>query len=292
MSEICTTIPIGMIDEPRFILRPVLRQSKEYLELRSSIEQYGLLTSVLVRPKGDRYELVGGRWRWTACMELRRESMPCIVRGMNDDEAIALQLQENAVRFETKPVEYANQLKRLLDRSPGMTEARLAKLVSKHPNWIKDRLGLMKLDKPIQLLIDRGEMPVGNAVMLAKIPQQWRLEQVDNACHMATAEFKSLAGAIVKQYMECVRQGKLDARFKTAFKPVAYARKPKEVQAELDDPQIGATLIVSENCKSFLDAYQLGLRWGYHLDRESIESLRRQAEREGRLESEGDDVDD
>lgn len=293
MPETLQTIPLGLIDEPRFILRPVLRQSNEFLELRSSIESHGLLTAVLVRPKGERYELVAGNWRRTACVELKRESMPCIVREMTDEQALALQLQENAVRFDTKPAEYANQLQRIMDQSPGMTFSTLAGLVSKHPKWIKDRLELPKLSKDVQLLIDRGDMPLCNAVALARIPARWRDEQILNACRLSKNEFSAMAAAIIKRFQECVRQGKLDAHFKADFKPQGYARKPKDVHAEIDDPQVGPILIVAENCKSLLDAYRLGLRWAFHLDRESIEQLREKADREGRLESEGaDGVDD
>lgn len=289
MSENLLTLPIALIDEPRVVLRQVLRQSKEYRELRSSIEDYGLLTSVLVRPKGNRYELVAGNWRRTACVELKRDSMPCIVREMTDEQMLSLQLQENAIRFDTKPAEYANQLKRLMDQSPGMTFADIAKLVKKHPNWIKQILELPKLPKEVQQLIDRGEMTVKNAVMLCKIPLRYREEQFENARRMPVKEFEILAAAITKQFVESVRQGKLDAHFNTPFKPQGYARKNKEVQAELDDPQVLPLLIVSEGCKSYLDAALVGLRWGHHQDRESVEYLRRKAELEGRLESDGVD---
>lgn len=288
MSEALLTIPLGLIDEPRYVLRPVLRQSKDFRELRASIEAYGLLTSVLVRPKGDRYELVAGNWRRTACVELKRTDMPCIVREMTDEQALALQLQENAVRFDTKPAEFANQLKRLLDQSPDMTFSSLARLVSKSPAWIKQLLQLVGLPKEVQQLIDRGEMPVMNGVALARLPLMWREEQTVNAIRMPVKEFENLVGALVKQFKEGVKQGKLDRRY-APFKPQGYARKPKEVQAELDDPQILSLLIVSEGCKSYVDAALVGLRWGHHLDRDSIDHMRRRAELEGRLESDGVD---
>jgi len=288
MSDTLLTLPIGLIDEPRFILRPVLRQSKEYLELRSSIEKHGQLQNALVRPKGDRYETVFGNWRRTVCVELKRPLL-CISREMSDQEMLALQFDENAIRFDTKPAEYANHLQRILETVPGMTTDKLAALVSKHPNWIKQVLQIQKLDKAVQLLVDRGEMPVMNGIMLAKIPKQWRNGQIDNACRMTVAEFKSLAAGIIKQYAECIRQGKLDARFLTDFKPIGYARSRAEVESEITDPQILPLLIVSENCKTPLEYALLGARWTYHLDRESVELQRRKAEREGRLESEGDD---
>jgi ParB/RepB/Spo0J family partition protein len=288
MSETITTIPLSLIDEPRYLLRTVQRQSIEYLELRSSIEKYGLLTAVLVRPVGDRFRMVGGNYRRTVCVDLRRTDMPCIVREMTDIEEIALQLQENAVRYATKPCEFANQLERLMEQSPGMTFYDLAGMVSKSPGWIKRLLKLTALDRETQKLVDRGQMTVENAMKLAKIPKQFRDQHIDNACSMTVAEFKPLAASLIKQYAEGIREGKLDARFLSEFKPAAWIRAPSEIKAEIDNPLHAPMLIVSEGCKTLLDAWLSGARWSIHLDRESIAAQREKAIREGRLESEDD----
>lgn len=288
MSETVINIPIELIDEPRYLLQPVLRHSKEYLELRTSIEKDGLITAVLVRPIGERYRLVGGNYRRTICVELKRATMPCVVREMTDLDEIALQLKENAIRCQTKPAHFANQLKRMMELSPGMTFADLAGLTSKSPLWIRRLLNIASLDPELQKLIDRGGMSVENAVLLARIPPDLRDAQIDNACCMTVKEFRPLAQSIIKQHVERINQGKLDAHFLTDFKPNGYCRSPKEVQNEVNDPQVGPMLIIAENCKTLLDAFQLGCRWSIHLDRDSVELRRQQAAREGRLESAGD----
>jgi ParB/RepB/Spo0J family partition protein len=261
----------------------------EYLELKSSIEKHGVLSPALVRPKDNsRFELVAGNCRRVASIELKLTTLPCVVKSLSDQEVLALQIHENAIRLKTQPAEFANQLKRIMDQTPGMTLATLAVLVGKQVAWVKRLLELPKLDKDTQRLVDRGTMRVKNAMMLAKIPKQWRGEQITNACEMTEKEFSPLASSIIKQYQESVRQGKLDAHFNTPFKPVAHARKPKEVQAEIDNPKVLPRLIVSEKVTTLLDAALLGTRWGHHLDREHIEQLRLKAEAQGRLESESD----
>ncbi len=288
MSETVINIPIELIDEPRYLLRPVLRHSKDYLELRTSIEKDGLLTAVLVRPIGERYRLVGGNYRRTVSLELKRPTLPCIVREMTDSEEIALQLKENAIRSATKPAEYANQLKRLMDLSPGMTFFDLAGMVSKSPRWVKKLLNLTALDPELQKLIDRGGMPVENAMLLTRIPKELRDAQIDNACCMTTREFRPLAQAITKQHVEQTHKGKLDARFVAPFRPHAYCRNPKDIENEINNPQVGPMLIVAERPNTMLEAFKLGCRWSIHLDRESVELHRQKAAIEGRLESEGE----
>jgi ParB/RepB/Spo0J family partition protein len=275
-------IPIDQIVEPWIVLRPVNKDSVEYLELRDSIESVGLINSVCVRRSKrapDKYEIVDGLYRFNCAVELRLPTVPCIVKeGLTDDDVLALQVQANAIRPETKPVEFARQLKRIFSKQPGMTFAELARIVHKSPAWVGNRLDLLRLDKRTQLMVDRGEIPIANAYMLAKIPQPYTQDYVNHAKVLPVAEFKALAASVVKKYMECVQKGRMDARFAPTFVPVAHMRPVKTVQAELDVPTVGGLMLVAEGCKTPLDGWNAALRWVMHLDRESIERQRNQAQ--------------
>lgn len=65
-----------------------VKADEAMLEMADSIKQYGVLVPGLVRPKDDDgYEMVAGHRRKKASELAGRETMPCIVRDMNDDEA-------------------------------------------------------------------------------------------------------------------------------------------------------------------------------------------------------------
>jgi ParB/RepB/Spo0J family partition protein len=292
-----TDIFVSLLDEPFLLMRPVLKNSVEYLERRDSIERRGFLNSILVRPSPrspGRFEIIDGMWRFSAAVDLGRETIPCIIKhGLSDTDVIALQIQANAVRKDATPTEVARHLNQLMLRMPGVTAGQLSRLAGKHPTYVKDRLGLLALDQETQLMVDRGEIPAKSAYMLAKIRPKWRKEQVDNARLLPCKEFCGLAAQLIKQFAEQVQQGRQDERYEPDFNPHPYLRSLTEIKGELDSPQVGATIIVTENCRTPMDYWNAALRWMLQIDTASIERRKAAARalqhKDISLEEENDD---
>ena len=118
-------------------------------------------------------------------------------------------------------------------RNPDMTIRELACLIRKSPSWVGKCLDLVNLLKEVQVMVDRGEIPIENAYMLAKIPRSMQRDYVDRAKLMPPNEFRPLAAACVKQFMEAVKQGKMDAFYSDKFEAVAHLRSLKEIEEEL-----------------------------------------------------------
>jgi ParB family chromosome partitioning protein len=74
-------------------------------QLAASIEKHGILEPLLVRPSNSSYELVAGERRYRAAIELGLETVPVVVRNLNDHEALAISLIENLQREDLNPVE-------------------------------------------------------------------------------------------------------------------------------------------------------------------------------------------
>lgn len=281
MADRAEDIPIGKIIEPWIVLRPVNKNSVEYLELRDSIAAVGLINSVCVRRskrRRSKYEIVDGLYRFNCAVDLNLPTIPCVVKErLTDADVLALQVQANAIRPETKPVEFARQLKRIFASQPGMTFGELAMKVHKRAGWVSDRLGLLRLDKATQLMVDRGEIPIGNAYMLAKIPPQFVRDYVDFAKVLTANEFKPLAASVIKQYMEFVQKGRMDECYAPTFEPVAFMRPVKVVEAELNTSSAGPLLLAAEGCKTARDGWLTALRWVLNLDPESVERQRNRA---------------
>lgn len=295
-------LPIAQVHEPWILLRPVVTDCVDYLELRDSIRRSGLILPICVRPSsrqpGD-YEVVDGMRRYTVSKEIRSERMPCLIKHeVSDNEVLSLQLQANAVHAETRPIEYSRQLRRILETSPGMTMAELAHLAGKSPVWIREMLNLLRLSKDIQLKVDRGDIPAQSAYMLRKIPVRWRKDYTDMAVVMPSNEFCRLAAGVVKRFKEAKAQGKLDERYVLEWQPRAHMRGIKDVKSELDKPCFGATLLATEGCKTVLDGFYTALKWVLHLDTVSIKAERLKIERQARaseaqeLEDDANEVDE
>jgi ParB/RepB/Spo0J family partition protein len=280
MDDKVEFLPTQVLREPKVKLREVNRESLEYLEMRDSIRDKGILQSLLVRPQGDVYEIIEGLHRYTCAKEVGLQTLPCIIRECSDDEVLVLQLAANAISPETKLAEYAHQIKRLMKRNPDLTIAQVSCLIRKAPAWIGKCLNLVNLLNTIQVMVDRGEIPAENAYMLAKIPKSMQKDYVDRAKLMPPKEFRPIAAACVKQFTEAVKQGKMDAFYSDKFEPVAHLRSLKEIEAM----NVQALVCTSEGCKTVLDGFNAGLRWVCHLDRQSVreqeDAIRQQRERQ------------
>ena len=81
---------------------------EEMEQLKESIREYGVLSPLLVRPRGDgRYEIVSGHRRKAACEALGITELPVLVRDMTNDEAVILMVDSNIQREHILPSEKA-----------------------------------------------------------------------------------------------------------------------------------------------------------------------------------------
>lgn len=280
MNDQFADIATDRLLEPWVLLRPIGRESIEYLEMRSSIDEIGLLNSLAVRPskKEGYYEVIDGMWRLTCARELEFPTVPCIIKfGITNEQVLALQIQANAIRPTTKPVEFARQLKRIQKARPEITLAQLSSFVNKEPGWVRKQLGLLRLDEKIQKAIDRGEIPLGNAYMLSMIPPKLRPEYVDFAKTMEVKAFKALAASVIKQFKEAVKQGRLEAFFSSDFHVQSYLRSLKDIEAEVESQEAAPFVLVAANCTTPMEGWLIALQWALHLDQHSVEEQEKAA---------------
>lgn len=108
-------IPIDQIDD--FPNHPFkVRMDENMGQTAESVKQYGVLVPAIVRPKEDgRYEMVSGHRRKMACSLIASQSMPCIVRGLTDEEATIIMVDSNLQREQVLPSEKAFAYKMKLD---------------------------------------------------------------------------------------------------------------------------------------------------------------------------------
>lgn len=278
-------VPVGEIRENPVALRSVNRESEQYLGLVDSMRQKGFLGAITVREKVDAdtgdsfYELVDGLHRYNAAKDAGLAEINVDVVDLNDDQTLEAQLMANIHKIETRPVEYSQQLRRILTRNPLMTEAELASTLGKSSQWIKERLGLNKIvNQEIQALVDEGKIGLANAYALAKLPSDEQSAWVDRAMTSPPDEFIPAANNRVKEIREAKRKGQ-DAADAT-FNPVAFMQKMKEVKSELENAVIGPVICKSNGAKTAEAGFALAIAWTLHLDPSSkTEQARKDEER-------------
>lgn len=276
-------IPISDISEPYIVLRVVDKASLEYLELRDSLSRHGQLNGILVRPYEGLYQVVDGLWRYTAGKEAGLANLDCIVKELTDEEVLNIQVQANAIGKETAPAEYARRLRRIQKHKPEMTLVELAHLVCIGTRRIKQFLSLLDLPPATQDSVDRGDIPLTSAHLLARMQSPpLQREYTELAKVMAPAEFKIAAEQAIKYFMECAQKGKLDEHFTNDFKPQPYLRNLKAVLSELNDPCFVGRVLASERCEHLSDAFKAALRWTLNLDKDSVQQQKEAFEKSQR----------
>lgn len=140
-------------------------------ELADSIRQNGVLQPILVRRKGQKYEIVAGERRYQASKLAGLKEIPAVVREIDDDKVFQLALIENLQRSDLSPIEEAKGYKQLL-MSRSLTQEELAKILSKSRSAIANTLRLMDLPVEVQHMMEQGLLTAGHARAILAVPSE------------------------------------------------------------------------------------------------------------------------
>ena len=138
-------------------------------ELSESIRENGVLQPLLVRKKGQKYEIIAGERRYQASKLAGIKKLPVIIKDVDDQKMLELALIENLQRSDLNPIEEAKGYKQLLKES-GMTQEALSKAVSKSRSAITNSLRLLDLPDEVQQFLFDGKMTAGHARAILAIP--------------------------------------------------------------------------------------------------------------------------
>lgn len=139
--------------------------------LQESIREHGILQPIIVRPKGSQYEIVAGERRWRASTAAGLETVPCIVRELDDRENMLMALIENMQREDLNPIEEAEAFQEMSD-AYGLTHAEISKTVGRSRPYISNSLRLLKLPEQIKGNVSEGSLSGGHARALAGVADE------------------------------------------------------------------------------------------------------------------------
>ncbi|HEY5898290.1 MAG TPA: ParB/RepB/Spo0J family partition protein [Burkholderiales bacterium] len=159
--ETLGTIETARIRPGRY--QPRTRMDEQALaELAQSIRSQGLLQPLVVRPVDSGYELIAGERRWRAAQMAGLAEVPAIVREVPDEAAMVMALIENIQREDLNPIEEAAGVQRLIDEFK-MTHEQAADAVGRSRSATTNLLRLLRLPKPVQEMLMRGQIEMGHA---------------------------------------------------------------------------------------------------------------------------------
>jgi len=118
-------------------------------ELTQSIKEKGVIQPLLVRRKGEYYELIAGERRWRAANSLNLKEIPVIVKEVEDRDSLELSLIENIQRQNLNPIEEARAFQYLIDKFQ-VTQETISEVLGKARVTVTNTLRLLKLPQEIQ----------------------------------------------------------------------------------------------------------------------------------------------
>ena len=139
-------------------------------ELAASIKARGIIQPLVVRRRGERFEIVAGERRWRAAERVGLQKVPCLVRDIPDDSILEFSLIENIQRQELNAIEEANAYRRLVSEL-GITQEEVARRVGKDRSSITNSLRLLRLTREVQSLVEEEKLSMGHARALIPIEQ-------------------------------------------------------------------------------------------------------------------------
>jgi len=131
-------------------------------ELGESIRARGLIQPIVVRPIGNRYQIVAGERRWRAAQKAHLHEIPVIVRDLDDIETLEIAIVENIQRQDLNAIEEAEAYRKLIDEF-GHTQEALGKFVHKSRSHVANLLRLLDLPEKVRSYVASGALSMGHA---------------------------------------------------------------------------------------------------------------------------------
>ena len=175
-------LPVEWLQSGKY--QPRKDMSQDALEeLANSIRAQGVIQPIVVRPLGEQsFEIIAGERRWRASQLARLEVVPCIVKDVPDEAAVAIALIENIQREDLNAIEEAVALQRLLTEFE-LTHQQVAEAVGKSRTTVTNLLRLNQLNDDVKRFVEHGDLDMGHARALLALSGQAQSELAKLVAH-------------------------------------------------------------------------------------------------------------
>lgn len=260
MEDKMCFIEVSRITEDLLNARVVGNETADR-ELRDSITVNGIIQSLIVRPVADGlYEVVCGHRRLRAAVDCEIESLPCIVRNLNDEQARRTQLVENLQREGLDPIDEGTAMRNLIH---GSSAEDVAAEVGKSVTYCLQRARLADLSPKGKASFREGKIGLSAALQMARLPLEMQDDVLKSLKTLSGGELgigsKKVAQVIERDYMRSLA----NAPFKSSDEKLVVTaggcnKCPKRTgnQRELFDDVKKKDICTDTKCfRSKLDAH-------------------------------------
>jgi len=244
MENTTEKISLDLIDDPRIAMRTEL-DDESLNELMADMKAQGLIEPIVVRPVGERYEIIAGARRTRAARLLGWGLIEAKIVKVSDEEAFSMRLAENLQRKDVDPVDEAAYVGEVMLRTH-KTLDQVAEMLHRSREWAESRFAVFGMDDELKVFLAERRISLGAALELSLIKnartrsyyvnwaaqfgcsipnaKRWRIaanlaeERAENAPPKSPDEMREVA--VPKVFLTCAECGGDVAQELAAFVPV------------------------------------------------------------------------
>ncbi|RMC25767.1 MULTISPECIES: nucleoid occlusion protein [unclassified Lactobacillus] len=202
-------------------------------ELAATLDKDGLLQPIIVREKGEDYEIIAGERRFRAAQHLAWERIPAIVNNMDDSQAASLALIENLQREDLNPIDEAQAYSNLMQLNH-LTQTTLAQNIGKSQSYVANKLRLLKLTPKVQSYLASGEISPRHGRSLVGLSEKDQGRVLDEvlANNLNVSETEKIARDVEGYFAD--KKAKIKEQAKTEQTQRAVNRIPKDMKVQIN----------------------------------------------------------
>jgi len=251
----------------------------DYIILRDSIRDLGILQSILVRPL-DGFQVVAGNHRHEIALDLKLPTVPCIIREMTDHDVLKLQVVENSNRIITQPIEYFRRLQTIIHNHE-MTVEELAFSIHRHPDWVRKLLSLNYLSRTAKKFLDNGELSCKIGIELARLPTDEQDELLSLRGDLSPTEYIEM----IREAVRAKRLGEQSNRVASKRLHPESFRHFRKVKDEYVNKVEKGLILTRMNATTASEGWDAAFEWILQVDEESLARRAANAEQQQRKEA-------
>jgi len=185
---------------------------QELDELTESIKANGVIQPIVVRPRGNGYELIAGERRFRAAKKASLTEIPALVRQATDEQLHEWALVENIHRVDLNPIERATAYREYVDCF-SLTQAQAAERLGEDRSVVANYLRLLDLPQEIKQMLSEGRLSMGHARAILALPTDELRRKLANRAMAGRLSVREVE-RLVRKHLANTGQAKPTARSK------------------------------------------------------------------------------
>ena len=221
-------------------------------ELASSIKEHGVFQPIIVKKSIKGYEIVAGERRYRASKLAGLDKIPAIVRDFNDEQMMEIALLENLQRENLTAIEEAEAYKLMVEKLE-LTQEQLAKRVGKSRSHVTNIIGLLRLPKDVQEMVNSSKISMAHARVLSKLDSVSQIEELAHKIIKDNINVRQLED--MANSKEVVKKNKIKSSKKTnEYKYVEDLMREKlDTKVKINNKKIEITFVNNADLNRILE---------------------------------------